>query len=177
MAHQEGGHLVFLVELPHQLEAAAEVDPRVVLAGIEAERQRRIEGEGRILADVIVGCRVPALDRLVLDGIDDLQTRNDLAGRKDANLELVVGKGRDALGEELAGAIDRVERLGEARRHAPLHLGHRLGNRRSGQDASGGDRRTANSSRANEFATLHLEYLPKDCCLWTRIPLREHPEW
>ena len=123
VAHQEGGHVVFLVELAHQLEPAAVVDPGIVLARVEAERHRGVEGEGRVLADVVVGRGVAALDRLVLHGIDDLQAGHDLAGGEDADLELVVGEGRDALGEVLARAIDRVERLGEARGQAPLHSG------------------------------------------------------
>ncbi len=140
MAHQEGGHLVFLVELAHQLEPAAEIDPRIVLAGVEAERQRGVEGEGRILADIVVGRGVAALDRLVLDGVDDLQAGDDLAGGEDADLELVVGEGRDALGEELAGAVDRVERLGklDAMRHF----------------TSGIDWATAGAARAPAAATV-----------------------
>ena len=96
-----------------------------------------------------------ALDGLVLHRIDDLQARDDLAGGEDADLELVVGDCRHSLGEVLAGAIDRVERLGEARRQAPLHLGHGLGDRGRGERAGSGNRGAADTGGAQKFATLH----------------------
>jgi hypothetical protein len=95
-----------------------------VLAGVQAERHRRVEGEGRILADIVVRGGVAALDGLVLHRVHHLQAGHDLARGEDADLELVVGESGDALGKELAGAIDRVERLGEARGETPLHFRH-----------------------------------------------------
>ena len=96
-----------------------------------------------------------ALDRLVLHGIDDLQAGHDLAGGEDADLELVVGEGRDALGEELARAIDRVERLGEARGQTPLHFGHRLSDGRRCERAGDGYGTTTHTGGPQELATLH----------------------
>ena len=66
-----------------------------------AERHGRAEGEGRVLAEVVVGRGVAHLDGAVLHGVEHLQARHDLAGGEDADLELVVGQLADVLGEEL----------------------------------------------------------------------------
>ena len=55
--------------------------------------------------------------------------------RRRADLELVVGRLGDVLGEGLAGAVQRVERLGEARGQAPFQLRHRLRDGRRGKRA------------------------------------------
>ena len=60
------------------------------------------------------------LDRAVADGIERLQAGHDLARGEDLDLELAVGDVRDLLGEHLAAAIDRVERLREARRRGAI---------------------------------------------------------
>src|ERR1700719_4126531 len=98
-----------------------------------------------------------ALDGLVLHRIDDLQTRDDFAGGENADLELVVGDRRDSLGEVFTGAVDRVERLGKARRQAPLHLGYGLGDRGRGERAGSSNRGAADTGGAQKFATLHLK--------------------
>src|SRR5439155_26394072 len=115
---------------------------------------------GRVLADVIIRGGVAALDRLVLHRVDHLQARHDLAGVKDADLELVVGEAGDALGEVLAGAVDGVERLGKARRQTPFDLRHRLRDRRGSERGARSDSRPADTGRAQEFTTLHV-YPPK----------------
>ena len=55
-----------------------------------------------------------------------LQAGDDLAGGEDLDLELVVGGFGDELGEDLGRAVDRVERLREARGQAPLDLRREL---------------------------------------------------
>ena len=74
-----------------------------------------------------------AFDGLVLHGVEDLQSRNDLAAGEHADLELVVGRGGDPLGDLLGGAEEDVEVLREARGAAPLDLrrvAHEHGRRR-----------------------------------------------
>ena len=57
--------LVARVELVQQIDAAALVHPRVLHAVVEAERQRRADGERRVLAPVVVGGGVSSLDAAV----------------------------------------------------------------------------------------------------------------
>src|SRR5258707_10416291 len=55
----------FLEELVPELHAAALIPPGVLLARVEAERHRGIDGEGRILADVIIASGVAHLEGVV----------------------------------------------------------------------------------------------------------------
>src|SRR5262249_19899854 len=82
----------------------------------------------------------------------DLQAGHDLARGKDADLELVVGRLGDVLRQVLGAAIERVERLGEARRHAPFEVGHRLGD--GGRRHGGAGRRT-HAGAAQGLAPVH----------------------
>ncbi len=100
------------------------------------------------------------LDGLVLHGVNHLQARHDLAGGKDADLEFVVGDAGDALGEVLARAIDRVERLGEARGEPPLHFRHGLRDGRCGERGARGDCGTADTGGAQKLTTLHDSITP-----------------
>ena len=63
------------------------------------------------------------LDRVVLHRVEDLERRHDLAGGEDADLELVVGRLRDALGHVLGAAVQRVEALRKARRQRQFSSG------------------------------------------------------
>jgi hypothetical protein len=65
-----------------------------------------------------------------LHGVEDLQSRYDFACGEWLDLELVVGGLANRLGHQLGGAMQCVERLRPACRHAPFDLGHRLGDRR-----------------------------------------------
>jgi hypothetical protein len=69
--------VVILVELAHQLHAAAVVHPRVLLAIVRPERNRATERERRVLAEEVVRRRVRALYGAVLDGVDDAERRDD----------------------------------------------------------------------------------------------------
>ena len=111
-----------LAELVDQLLPAAVIEPGVLLARVEAERRRAEQRPGRILADVVVERGVAHLDRAVLHRVERLQRRHDLAGGKDLDLELVVGRLRDVFGERLASAVQRVERLRPARGQSPFEF-------------------------------------------------------
>ena len=50
-----------------------------MLAAVEAERHGGVEGEGDVLADIVVRRGVAHLDRAVLHGVEHLQARHDLA--------------------------------------------------------------------------------------------------
>ena len=86
--------VVLLEELVHQLDAAAVIQPGILLARIEAERHAVPKREGRILADEIVGRGMAHLDGAVGHRVGGLQRRHDLAGGKDLDLELVVASPR-----------------------------------------------------------------------------------
>jgi hypothetical protein len=111
---------LLLVELPPQLEAARLVDPaeevHVVHAGDAGgrvgEQRRRL-----VLAHPVVGDAVPAVDHLLVRGVEDLEGRHDLAGGQRLDLHLPRGELVDALGEELEVVLQR-----EARRPGGLHL-------------------------------------------------------
>ncbi len=64
--------------------------PGDLLAGVEAEGQAGIEGEGRVLADVEIGQGVAALDRAALDRVEHLGPADDLASREDLDLPPVA---------------------------------------------------------------------------------------
>ena len=154
-AELEALDAVGLVEILHQFLPAAELQPGAVLALVHAERQPGFVDEGGVLAEIVVGGRLPRLHRAVLHGIQHLQCRHDLAGGEGADLEAVVRHLADHLGEQLGAAIQRVQRLGEAGRHAPLHFRHRLGDGRRGQ-RGGGRGRGADAGAPDEFATIHF---------------------
>jgi hypothetical protein len=82
-----------------------------------------------------------------LHGVEHRERRHDLAGREHLDLEVVVGDLAHPLGEHLAGAIERVERLRPARRHPPAHL------RRGADDGGHGD--AAGSDGSQELTTFH----------------------
>ena len=105
--------------LAHQFEAAAVVEPGVLLPRHQAERHRRVEGERRVLAGVVVGRAVTELDRALLDGVQHAQRRHQLAGGVGAHPEAALGEALDPVGEDLRGAEDRVQSAREARGEAP----------------------------------------------------------
>src|SRR5262249_33069370 len=151
IARDQVDQIVLLGELVHQLEAVTVEEPGVLLARIEPERHGAEQREGRILADVVIGRGVTALDRSAAHRVGRLQAGDDLAGGEDLNLELVVGRLGDVFGEGLGGAVERVERLRKARGQAPFHLGRRL------RDGGRGDRRggEADAGGFEEFTTFH----------------------
>src|SRR5262249_7347434 len=108
---------VVLEQRLHRFAAAAEVPPRGLHPGVAAEADRGAEGEGRILAEIVVARRVTELDRAGLYRVEHLQTRDDLASGKGADLELAVGDLADALCNQLRAAEQRVEALAPAGRH------------------------------------------------------------
>jgi len=111
----------------HQVLAAAVVDPRVLLPLVQAEGQRRVEGESLVLAHEVVARGVRALDGALLQRVHHAKGRDDLARGEDADLELAAGDCLDALGDHLGAAVDRVEALREARSTAPADARQRGG--------------------------------------------------
>ena len=149
--------IVALEKLVQEILPAAVEEPGVLHARVHAERQRRAEHERVVLAEVIVERSVAAFDRAALDRVEHLQARNDLAGGEDLDLELVVGQRRDALRDVLGAAIERIERLRPAGRHAPLDLGHRLRNRRGGDGRRCGTD-AGDSHALEEFAPCNFSH-------------------
>ena len=164
IAREEGDAVVALVEIVHQIPAAALHVPGLVEALVRAERHRGGEGKGRVLAEVVIGRGVSHLDGAVLYGVENLQTRHDFAAGKRLNLELVVGGFGDIFGEQLSTAPQRVERFRPARRHTPLELRHRLRDRRRGHR---GCARNANTGNFEKISSLHG--IPTLCCCVTRV--------
>src|SRR6185369_2615986 len=115
VARGEGDEAEIAEELAHELEAAAVVDPGVLLALVQAEGDGRVEGERLVLADEVVARRVCALDRALLDRVHDTEGGHDLARGEHADLEPAAGELLDALGDDLGAAEDRVEAFRKAR--------------------------------------------------------------
>ena len=90
-------------------------------------------------------------DGAVLNGIENLQARHDLARGKGLNLELAVSRLGHVFGKGLASAVDGVERFWPACRQSPSDLRRRLGNGRRSE------RRDGHASRANfeKFTAFH----------------------
>jgi hypothetical protein len=125
--------------------------PGILLARVQAERQRGAEGESGILAEIIISRRVSHLDGAVLHGIEHLEARHDFAGGKNLNLEFIVGDFGDALGHIFRSAVKRIQRFRPACRQTPFQFRHRLGNSR--RSNRGG--RQAASRSLQKFATFH----------------------
>src|SRR5262249_46940878 len=104
---------------------------------VHTERNRAVEAEGRILADIVIARSMTHLDGVVLDRVENLQGGDDLAAGEGPDLEFVVGCLGDPLGEVFGAAIDSVEALGPARCEAPFYLGLRLRDGRCGNRGSG----------------------------------------
>jgi hypothetical protein len=68
-----------LVELVHQVVPPPWYIQAFCMRCIEAERHRGAEGEGRVLADIVVGRGVAHLDRAVGDRVERLQAGHDFA--------------------------------------------------------------------------------------------------
>jgi len=127
------------------------VQPSIVLARVEAERHRRLEREGRVLAHIVVGHRMAAFHRALLHGIKHLQAGNDFATGEHTDLELALGQFGNALGDEFTAAVDGVQALGKAGRHAPLDLRQALRQSGSGNGAGSG----ADSGGLQERTSFH----------------------
>jgi hypothetical protein len=141
------------IELAQQLHAVAFVHPGRHLAAVEAEWDRAVDGEGVILAEEVVGSGMGTLDSTLLHPIHHAEGGHQFAAGMDRNGELATGGFADCLRKSLGCAVDRVERLGEARRQAPADRRRRLGmNRRrctGSQDAG-------NAGVLQKLATFHV---------------------
>ena len=152
VAARDGHGVVAFEERPQRLAPAARVEPGVELARVHAEGDGGVEGEGRVLADEVVGGGVRALHRAGLHRVRHLEARHQLAGLEHADLELVVRHRGDALRDVLRGAVDGVEGARERAGAAPPDLRRRLRQRRRGERrcAGGGDR-----AARDQPATIH----------------------
>src|SRR5664279_3311530 len=100
---------------------------------------------------------MPEFDGAVLHGIEDLQAGNDFAGGKGLELEFIIGGFADRLGHLLGAAMQRIQRLRPACRHAPFDLRHRLRNRRRGDGGSTCDTQTCDLDKVSSFHRIpHL---------------------
>ena len=136
------------------------VEPGVLLARHQAERHRRVEGERRVLAGVVVGSAVAELDRALLDGVEHAQGRNQFAGGVGAHAEAALGQALDPVGEDLRGAEDRVQAAREAGGQAPGQAGPRddagsaVGGGGFGSAAGGDGAGAGQSGRAQEVPAV-----------------------
>src|SRR5262249_7172007 len=152
VASEQTLEVELLAEVVDQFLAIAIIEPGVLLGGVEAERDCTEQRPGRVLADVVILRGMAHLDGAVLHRIEDLQSRHDLARRERLDLKLVIGRLGDVLGDGLAGAEQRIERFGPARRQPPFEGRHGLSDRRLG-DGGGGD---AGRGRLDELTTFHF---------------------
>ena len=111
--------------------------PGVLHAGVEAERQRAAEGERRVLAPA--GSRAPCgtISTVPLETASVACRPGTISPAANGlDLELVVGGLRHAAWQKCsAAAVERIERLGPARRQAPPELRRGLRDGRSGERA------------------------------------------
>ena len=140
--------------------AATELQPGVVLALVHRERQAGLEHEVRMLAEIVVGRGLAGLDGAVLHRVGNLQTGDDFARRERTDLELAVRHFADDLGEEFGAAVERVERLGKARRQTPLNFRHALGNGRCGHRRRRRNTRGTHACGLDELPALHIPLPP-----------------
>ena len=116
-------NVVITVELIEQPLAATIVDPSVHLAGRHAERNRGAEAEGLVFADVVVRTGMAALDGTLLHSVQCLQAWDDLPARENADVELAIGHGAQAIGQHFGAAVDSIQALRKTRSQAPLDAG------------------------------------------------------
>src|SRR6185369_97139 len=147
-----GVEIVSGEEFVQHLLATADKPPGVLQTRIEAEGNAGRKGEGRVLAPVVIKRGLAHLDGSVSHFVHHLQGREQLAAREWLNLELPVGSFGEILCDRFSAAIDRVEALWKARRHAPFELRHRLCNRGCGKRRC---RRSCYTRRCNEFSAVH----------------------
>ena len=148
-------HVVLGEQLVHQVLAVAEAQPGVHLRVLRPNGSAVPKVKAGVLAEVVVAGGVAHLDGAVLHRVEHLQAGHDFAGREDLDLEFVVGHFGDALGEIFAAAIERIERLRPARRHAPFDLRHRL---RDGRRRNGGRGGKPDARGFQEFTTFHWRF-------------------
>ena len=153
VAAREADDAVLRVELAHQLQAVALEHPRGHLAAVHAEGNGRAQREGLVLAEEVVRHGVGALDGAVLHAIDHAEGGHQLAARMHRDLELAARHLGDLLREDIAAAVDGVERLREARGQAPADVGLRVHHGRR----SAGSQNAGQAGMTNEGATLHAD--------------------
>jgi hypothetical protein len=150
VTRREAEDVVVAEQLGRQLIAAALLHPGQVLPGVQPEGQGGEEGEGGILAGVVVHWGVAALDGAGLHRIQHRKGRDDFAGREEADIESVVGELADPLGNPFPGAVEHVEVAREGRGEAPAHFRVGLG------QGGGGEGEGRGSGRGTQdTATIH----------------------
>ena len=117
--------------------------------GRPGEQRRR-----RVLADPVVGDGVPAVEHLLVGGVEHLEGRHDLAGGQHLDLHRARGELVDALGENAQVVLER-----DAGRPGRLHL-ERLRRLRA---CGGTERKGSKSAAAN--AALNMDDLPETLML------------
>ena len=121
------------------------------MAMVHAERRAGGIGQRRLLADVEIERGLRHVDRGRADGIERLQTGDELAGRKGLDLEFVIGGLGDIFREGLRRAVDGVERFREARGQAPFDFRRALRDR----GCSSQRRRAGDRAAPEECTTFH----------------------
>ena len=174
VAGEEGDDVVLLVELVHQLAAAADLKPCGLHAAVQPERHGSAEREGRILADIVVGRGVAHLDRAVA------APRPRPAAPERFRRRQIAGSGiccrslqRPPWTKTSRRAVDRIERLREARRHSPFGFRHRLGDRRCGH----GGACHAEAGTLDEVSSLHRTCSPERISPGAPLSWELGPAW
>ena len=140
-----------------ELEAAALVQPCVLLPGCQAEGHAGVEGQRGVLARVVVAAGLAHLDRAVLDGVHHLQAGDDLAGGVGTDVEVAIGHLRHALGQDLGAAVDGVQAAGKAAGDAPPDLlpGDDRGAVAAGLGVARASRQRGGAGSKQEVSALH----------------------
>ena len=152
IAAGDGVYFALLAELIEHVLTAVILEPGILLARIQPERNRAIKRKGRVLADEVIGGGVTHLDRYIANCIDRLQCWNDLPAREGLDLKLVVGGFRDIFRNCFGCAEGHIQRLRPTCGAAPLQFRHRL---RDGRRSNGGRHGEASAGCFQKLTTFH----------------------
>ena len=104
-------HVQALVDLVEQRLAAAVVVPGEELVGVHAERRARTpKSYGRVLAVPVGDHAMAAVERALVDRVEQLERRHDCTGRKDLDLQAVARHVVDLLGKVICVLVKDVLR-------------------------------------------------------------------
>ena len=131
VAHWEVDDVVLAIEVTQQFQAVAFVVPGRHLAAVQSEGDGTGQGEGLVLAEVVVGRGVGHLDRAVFDRVDGAEGRHQFARSVRGDLEAAARQFAHLGGKDVVDAKQGVQHLGEARRQAPANRGLRVNGRRN----------------------------------------------
>ncbi len=105
--------VVIVEKLAQQIHAAAFPHPGRLLATVQTERNRCIEGKSRVLVDEVIPRRMTAIDRAILDRIEHTEARHEFTCGKNLYLEFAARCCLDMLCHHFGRRKNRIQALRE----------------------------------------------------------------